>query len=107
MSTNNAAHTPGPWETFDDEEGHTFIFSRDGVRIARVFGQQGPWHEANADLIVAAPELLEALRELSGIVISLRADNRFKALSNERTNMLSAWLLASEKAIAKATGSAK
>lgn len=54
-------HTPGPWCISRDAvpEGHvqiTVYAERDGERVATVFRT-----EANAPLIAAAPDLLEAL----------------------------------------------
>lgn len=50
-------HTPGPWT-----KDRNRIIDRNGEEIARVsYGQSG-FVQANARLIAAAPELLEALR---------------------------------------------
>lgn len=60
MSTNS--HTPGPWTIHDqvDSEGFTIIKGQ-GLRLAKVTNSEPDWAEANAHLIAAAPELLEAL----------------------------------------------
>jgi hypothetical protein len=63
----NTQHTPGKWVAcppddsspyweIEDEYGHT----------ATVYGEDIPcsWAEANARLIAAAPELLDALKEI-------------------------------------------
>lgn len=66
-----ASHTPGPWHV--SYAGRTQVFDQHNNEVAFVatygagFGPQGwpfPWHhaEANARLIAAAPELLEALK---------------------------------------------
>ena len=65
-------HTPGPWVA-DDNEGFSMwkIYSRmspsgsgvQGSRVADVIGDSAE-ADANAALIAAAPELLEALRLL-------------------------------------------
>ena len=52
-------YTPGPW--YIDV---IHVMSRSGKFVATVPGYRG--HEANASLIAAAPELLEALEELLG-----------------------------------------
>jgi len=67
-------HTPGPWEVFDDVEGCEFpgidnagesivlcgsIFDDGGIR-----GDTKEERLANARLIAAAPELLEAVERL-------------------------------------------
>lgn len=72
-----AAHTPGPWEAARKVEEHDdstldrpyFSIDTDtanqsgdryGAYIARVDGLRGERQEANARLIAAAPEMLEA-----------------------------------------------
>lgn len=58
--------------------------------------------EANARLMAAAPELLEALKNLLGIVRTLEMDSLIKTLPNEYRNLLSAYKLDANKAINKA-----
>lgn len=58
--------------------------------------------EANARLIAAAPELLEALKNLLGMVRTLEMDSLIKTLPNEYRNLLSAYELDANKAINKA-----
>ncbi len=61
-----AKHTPGPWHTFapDPDAGWLDIASPDGTVIV---GNEGirldEATEANASLIAAAPDLLEALEK--------------------------------------------
>ena len=65
---NDKKHTPGPWKTqphisLDRLE----IRDADGRRIAECamdFPMSAKTHDANASLIAAAPELLEALQEI-------------------------------------------
>lgn len=60
-----AKHTPGPWErlTFSNHELQTdFAMIKIGERVHMVGYSDVDW--ANARLIAAAPELLNALREL-------------------------------------------
>lgn len=65
----NTKHTPAPWITDTENQ---FIFSEGKSEtepniICRFFGmteENYPNSEANAKLIAAAPELLEALKEL-------------------------------------------
>lgn len=55
----NAQHTPGPWKVV------TFgmvVESADGVRVCETHATD---REANARLIAAAPELLEALESVT------------------------------------------
>lgn len=66
----NAQHTPGPWahiETLPDRAidyaGETFIKAEaNGVTIATLSNYSPTERRANARLIAAAPDLLEALR---------------------------------------------
>ena len=93
-------HTRGPWEVCNfDKSVSCTIDSIDGVVVAEPMGPEGPWgsvkeeHEANARLIAAAPELLEALK-------GLRATIRYETANNDQQ-------LALDKAcqaIAKAEG---
>lgn len=65
------SHTPGPWvkdiAKWRDEDAESemiMVFGKEGVgygRIAHVYAECGGEVEANARLIAAAPELLEAL----------------------------------------------
>lgn len=57
-------HTPGPWDA--DEEDFSIYQIETSDQIAEVFSHHPPEElEANARLIAAAPELLEALIELT------------------------------------------
>jgi hypothetical protein len=72
-----SGHTPGPWAVFHDHQDPATARSLGYVRreaddmgwaapwgfpcIASCFGCEHPEQEANARLIAAAPELLEAL----------------------------------------------
>lgn len=67
----NGSHTPGPWIS----NGHDICpeFSHgspcnSGIRIATTYGI-GDEHRANANLIAAAPELLQALESLYRVLI--------------------------------------
>jgi len=60
-----AKHTPGPWEACDvgdygDYDGRCRVILGDDLRIAVVLGDHDE-SKANARLIAAAPDLLEAL----------------------------------------------
>ena len=58
----SAKHTQGPWHTAGDQ-GVQIRSQRD--QIAKVWTMRGNEWKANARLIAAAPELLEALIELA------------------------------------------
>jgi hypothetical protein len=65
-------HTPGPWfYRKGDEWSHSVVTHHEGLRadgevscwtVADINKQREPEHEANAHLISAAPDLLNALR---------------------------------------------
>lgn len=59
--------TPGPWEAviYDGSFDPPLIKS-DHRTIGRLHGMEDRQHEANAKLIAAAPEMLEALQILVG-----------------------------------------
>lgn len=62
METKNK-HTPGPWKCRKDINGLT-VFDSQGMALANCVFQIGDEEKANARLIAAAPELLEALKAL-------------------------------------------
>lgn len=64
-------HTPGPWFCRVGDEWSHSVVTRHGTlpdgsdncwTVASINKQREPEHEANARLIAAAPELLDALR---------------------------------------------
>jgi len=55
-----AKHTPGPWETKPETDYVPAQVWANGINIADVFGEDRMTRKANARLIAAAPELLEA-----------------------------------------------
>jgi hypothetical protein len=63
-------HTPGPWFIHEDQHDNVTIKAPDGDgvpwNVATILSYCGdpPCDKANARLIAAAPELLEALQEL-------------------------------------------
>ena len=63
-------HTPGPW-TYHMNENYARIYLRGSGRIYPALGGdslQGYCGEANARLIAAAPDLLEACKVALGII---------------------------------------
>lgn len=65
--TVKAVHTPGPWEYEFDADGDHVILTEGGQIIAVTSGNEYmelPTDAANARLMAAAPEMLEALEEL-------------------------------------------
>lgn len=91
-------HTPGPWAVVPARTGENdsiYFEVHDGFgRTATVYGDIATDGEeaANARLIAAAPELLEALRELADHCRAFYMAERESILLNARA------------AIAKATG---
>ncbi len=85
-------HTPGPWSVWSDPEqkDQCQYIDAKGMAVAHVFGIN---REANARLIAAAPDLLEALIEMVDDFGPTPSD-RFRSLGPARA------------AIAKATGEA-
>ena len=92
-NTTAAHHTPGPWMTNADGE----IVDRQGRMIAPVIHahnvpslafSRGSGHniaeddggEANARLIAAAPELLDALREIELLAREIKRSNNADAI---------------------------
>jgi hypothetical protein len=70
----NAKHTPGPW-TVAEYEDEAYIVDRDGhsaqgITSVRLSGAGMNYSEAlaNAHLVAASPDLLEALEELSDLM---------------------------------------
>lgn len=53
-------HTPGPWTIGRNQAGHNAIWAMNALPIAQIHYVVGDG-DANARLIAAAPELLEAL----------------------------------------------
>lgn len=86
-------HTPGPWKVREDYAGAQSVVSADAF-LARVGPPNTEQAEANARLIAAAPELLEALQGLLAAVEQGTLPGSGKAQDAARA------------AIAKATGSA-
>lgn len=95
-------YTPGPWTVGYPPHGHCRIYSRTEVHaIARTYGNElngigvcdltGPKNAADAVLISAAPELLEAL---------IRMVNIYDAMNGPRCPSR----IIADAAIAKATG---
>jgi hypothetical protein len=59
----SAQHTPGPWGVEDYRgDGCRFRVWHDGILIAKIDDDGPDFGEADARLIAAAPDLLEALQ---------------------------------------------
>jgi hypothetical protein len=104
METN---HTPGPWgaEKYTCH-AQTTVISADGIVIAETtgFGRLADDCIANARLIAAAPELLEAAKEMADLLdnlLRIGAINPDLIIAESIRNVLPIH----RAAIAKATGS--
>ena len=88
------SHTPGPW-TLDkpEQRGIGIREGEDGYIIATVWKDDSGIHSADARLIAAAPELLEAAKEALTQIMAVHPD-----WSKAQDNL--------ETAIARATGDA-
>ena len=87
-------HTPGPWVVYDDSnDGKTnrIEIAARGKTVARIYHSVPEEDLLNARLIAAAPDLLEALKDLRGAIKSRGVISTVKALSK------------TDAAIAKAT----
>ncbi len=97
------AHTPGPWYVNSVVERDP---GKPGRVVHNVFNQDGLyahiaecWNEANARLIAAAPELLNAARAIvHGLHMGYTADEILRESGSVRERLIAA--------VAKATGGA-
>lgn len=104
-----AAHTPAPWIA-DLGEAHRVRAQQDGGQVAIMMNLKGQHGlagrrsgdevAANAHLIAAAPQLLEALQTTAA---NLRS---WKAANGGGIKTFDSWLEVVEEAIAKAEGGA-
>lgn len=97
---NEAKHTPGPWFTHREGFSSVYIEARIGGGMLQEVASCGPTNEgsdqqeANARLIAASPDLLEALAEI------------VSAADGGCWNQLDPSFSKARAAIAKATGGA-
>ena len=100
------SHTPGPWATHKTEGNGSNISDRleivgpeEGRKrslIASIYGFKLPEGQANAQLIAAAPELLEVIRE------AVDSAEREMAKGRKASPGLATWLEKARAALAKA-----
>jgi hypothetical protein len=57
-------HTSGPWRIGRQDDEVVIVDATSGPAICDVYGDHNGERDANARLIVAAPDLLEALEQL-------------------------------------------
>lgn len=105
---NATKHTPGPWHTGTTANTKYSIYERFGQQIAESFAgvfignTPSAAREANARLIAAAPELLEALEQCR-IALEPYDDVKPRDWKTDREKLAFAHQ-AARAAIAKATG---
>lgn len=98
MPQTKGTHTPGPWNrNIKPASKYTVIFAGRNTHVARVIPDGLPEEEveANCNLIVAAPELLEALE---------RAETALAFFVNDEGESDVEALAQAQAAIAKAKG---
>ena len=98
MTDNDARHTPGPWKAVEaayNPKGWLWVQNGPGALLADVHQNVNiplDARNANARLMAAAPELLEALQEI------------ITAADGEGWNQLDAGFTKARAAVAKALG---
>lgn len=78
-------HTPGPWKVVGEQDGYYSniqVLANDGAFITRVNSSNHP-NKANAHLIAASPELLEAANEVEAAIQGLALDAALKAATDK------------------------
>ena len=98
-----AAHTPAPWhfkKLAMHDGGHVVMFTAQNGQRTHRLDCAGEFKEADARLIAAAPQLLEALQTTAE---NLRS---WKAANGGGIKTFDSWLEVVEEAIAKAKGGA-
>lgn len=104
-----SSHTPGPWYLEEFQHGPTQIKDQTQNRVlADVRQWNGGQGKANARLIAAAPELLEALKAAIGFVgkVAADCDNNINPATAYLGTTAARWLGEMEDVIAKAEGRA-
>jgi hypothetical protein len=89
-------HTPGPWTATSRRVTAPETEDRLGLDV-HIYGGNGQDNAANARLIAAAPDLLEALKMGYADTMDYIQLNKLGAENNH-------WLVLARAAIAKATG---
>ena len=99
-----AAHTQAPWhfkKLAMHDGGHVVMFTAQNGQRTHRLDCAGEFKEADARLIAAAPQLLEALQTTAA---NLRS---WKAANGGGIKTFDSWLEVVEEAIAKAEGGAQ
>ena len=101
----SAKHTPGPWNIYDEPRGYGFcVRTEPGGEIIADYScflkEVEQPARANARLIAAAPDLLEALRLCMTFIVELAESGDAGFWDAEKTPEV----IAARAAIARATG---
>lgn len=96
----SATYTPGPW-SIEKRPGPIYEIHASTDAVAVAYGTHLDEDDANARLMAAAPELLEALRDVT------RSFEELLATSGDPDPGAGPFVLAAKAAIAKATGGAR
>lgn len=93
-------HTPGPWSVSKYGDDYNITYNTDGNWLATVYDDDDPFAgrpEADAHLIAAAPELLEALKAIQLQALQSSVNSAANEWGREALDLANA-------AIAKAEG---
>lgn len=92
-------HTPGPWKIDENEDLPLAVIegTEEGTGIAEI-GPRTPELIANAHLIAAAPDMLEALKRCGKVLEQIGEENQ----EWKQSGMYQKALAKAEKAVAKA-----
>ncbi len=85
-------HTPGPWSADSNFEDSCFVGQPDGVAVASMVCGDGQDMNANARLIAAAPEMLDALEDARTLLCDLANGDARRSHSREMHDRLEALL---------------
>lgn len=106
---NKMKHTPGKWEIRKGKRKDTVSVETDAAYIAEVYGQDYDDGEANARLIAAAPDMLEALKrsmdfaqEILNLLVGYQTEHFNSNINGARGSAIAIMDIA-RAAIAKAT----
>ena len=89
-----AKHTLGPWQSKQENNYVPAQVWADGRQLCEVYGESREARKANADLIAAAPALLDTLKTVLDVTFAYhKGDEAGRP-----------WLSAARQAIAKAEG---
>jgi hypothetical protein len=77
-------HTPGPWKVDKVDNAHCYIIAKNGTLLAKVWLEDNDFNNANAHLVAAAPDMLEALEAALSYWDQDRASQQIRLADVER-----------------------